>query len=194
MGASAIGADYFDLEAILAEEERVPVLFLTSVTGVGRALDPSCDDDDLAEGVKVDLPQWLTKGQLSEKRFVEVRTPKCFNERVKKDIQADPGVVNLRERSAFFYAFGRSLCRILDNNAELADFLLITFRGRYKDLLLQSHFAPDEDVQALKRIMTREEIRIFEAGRQSMQSFTQWRQRKDSIYNMAPILGKKRKR
>lgn len=28
--------------------QRVPVLFLTSVTGVGRALDPSCDDDDVS--------------------------------------------------------------------------------------------------------------------------------------------------
>jgi hypothetical protein len=27
--------------------QKVPVVFATGVTGVGRALDPSCDDDDV---------------------------------------------------------------------------------------------------------------------------------------------------
>lgn len=43
---------YYDLEAILSEEERVPCVFTIDAMGMGM-LDPTTSEEDLVEGTKV---------------------------------------------------------------------------------------------------------------------------------------------
>lgn len=43
---------YYDMDAILSEEERVPCVFTLDATGMGM-LDPTTSEEDLAQGTKV---------------------------------------------------------------------------------------------------------------------------------------------
>ena len=52
-------AKYYDVDDILAEQETLPTVFNTEVYALGRALDPSCDSENLPAGSSVNLPFWL---------------------------------------------------------------------------------------------------------------------------------------
>ena len=66
---------YYDADDILAEEETLPTVFNTSVYGLGRALDPSCDSEDLPVGSSVNLPFWLANF-LSQRKMLKPQMPK----------------------------------------------------------------------------------------------------------------------
>lgn len=184
-------SDYYDIQDILAEEERLPVKFRAGGTQIGRAIDPSCDDDDLKEGAKVDLPFWMVKC-LAPRNMVEVKLPKFYGDRVRREVQADPGCVSVREYCPFFYEFGLKAAPIVPDTS-LTDFLVTTFRGRYQEVLTRAHSCTDQDFTALKRLLSREEVELMEAGHQSMASHRWWLQRLE-VLKIAPILRKSKKR
>ncbi|GBG84146.1 hypothetical protein CBR_g38120 [Chara braunii] len=185
-------ADYYDVEAILAEDERVPVTFTTGATGVGRALDPSCDDNDLKRGTKVDLPFWMTP-MLAARNMITVGIPACFDNRVRKEVQADAGCVDMRQRCSYFYDLGSRLTNMV-RDPTLGQFILLAFGARYKELLCKAHNASDEEVTRCMKTLSQEELDVFQAGRDSMLEFNRWRARTHAKLEMAPILGRKRKR
>lgn len=78
---------YYNVKAILAEEERVPVRFNTGVSGLGRQLDPSTSDEDLSTGSNVELPLWIIP-ELAVRNMVRVKLKKCFGERTKRELEA----------------------------------------------------------------------------------------------------------
>lgn len=53
------GADYYSLDAVLAEETLIPCMFKCGSRGVGRALDPSSGAEDVAVRAAVELPLWM---------------------------------------------------------------------------------------------------------------------------------------
>ena len=65
-------ARFFDTDDILAGETLIPVTLNQGVTGCGRALDPSGDDNDLHKGASIDIPLWLLPA-CCERNFVSAR-------------------------------------------------------------------------------------------------------------------------
>ena len=51
--------DYYDIEQILATEERVPVTFNCDAQGLGYLVHGV--EEDLTEGTKLELPFWLAR-------------------------------------------------------------------------------------------------------------------------------------
>eukprot|EP00899_Mesostigma_viride_P014432 jgi/Mesvir1/22990/Mv05684-RA.1 len=184
-------AEYYDLDAILVEDERLPVIFRTGATSVGRALDPSCDDDDLHEGSKVELPFWMVPF-LAARDMVEVKLPKFYNESLKRSLQASAGSVNLREKSPYFYSFSLRIEPIV-MDADFAAFVATTFKNRYSTLISNAHSVTDASLKRHRKLMTMEELEIFEAGRKSMAAFRQWN-RGDPTLLRSSILGRRSRR
>ena len=104
-------SSYYDVRAILAEEERVPVRFNTGVAGLGRQLNPSASDEDLAEGSSVELPLWLVP-HLATRNMLRVKLRKCFGERTRRELEAGAGKVALRDQCRNYYTLGSSLCAL----------------------------------------------------------------------------------
>jgi GINS complex subunit 3 len=167
-------ADYFNLDAILAEEERVQVRFAVGSTGLGRAIDPSCDDDDLKTGSEVELPFWLLR-DLAIRGFVSLQRPKFFSVKTKNDLDADSRCVNLGEKCPYFYQLGLNILS-MTNQAWLSEYIKATFEKRYSQLLIQAmSVQPDtRELVQIQRVLTREEDTIFEAGRQMRMAIGQW--------------------
>ncbi|XP_024525005.1 DNA replication complex GINS protein PSF3 isoform X1 [Selaginella moellendorffii] len=200
---------YFDLDDILAEEEPVGVQFRVAAAGVG-ILDPSAEENQVEVGSKVELPFWLAQ-ELWYSQAVSLKLPNFYNERIRKEVKADPGCVDLRSRCPYFYELGCKLVP-LAQDATLGSFLMFSLRGRYRDLLCKSHTAAGTVTPKFLARLTREETRrkhnfalyitpefssfffstVFEAGAESMKAFRKWRLEGTRL-EKAPVLGKKRR-
>ncbi|CAI5489404.1 unnamed protein product [Closterium sp. Naga37s-1] len=148
-------SNYYDLDDILAEDEKLPVTFRTGATGVGRALDPSTDADDLAVGAKVDLPVWMVPA-LAKRNMVSALEPRMFGERIRKEVQADAACVNLRACSPYYYSLGTKIAPWVRDKT-LTRFLFTTFVERYADLLTRAFVLPEKEVPRVRRLLPKEE-------------------------------------
>ncbi|XP_021823589.1 DNA replication complex GINS protein PSF3-like [Prunus avium] len=99
-------ASYYDIDDILVEEQRVPVVFQQAVNGVD--IDPSAETHCVEPGSKVELPYWLAH-ELHLRKVAKMKVPACFNQRTKLELGADGASVDLRSRCLHFYEFG---CKI----------------------------------------------------------------------------------
>ncbi|KAK3284699.1 hypothetical protein CYMTET_7659 [Cymbomonas tetramitiformis] len=178
-------ADYWNIHDMLAEEEKVTAYFNVGSTGLGRAFDPSCDDEDLKEGAKLEIPLWLTK-DLASRGMIKVERPSYYGPRVKNDLQADPRCVNLGEKSPYFYDVGLRLLEV-SHDPKLAELLNLTFQRRYQQLLIAalSVQADTKDITRLQRVLSAEEKKLFDDGRLSRSSFESWRETTD-VCSVAP--------
>ncbi len=166
--------DYFDVDAILSEEERCPVRFAEAAVSLGH-LDSSCADKDLPEGACVDLPLWLARS-LHRRGKAVLTAPRCFNGAFRARLLADPKAINLRDKNAHFYELGLKLSPLLGDKA-MADSLIKTFMPRYLELLDKSQSLRSEDVNAYTSTLTQLERGLFVDGYRSSSAFQRWRQR-----------------
>ena len=101
--------DYFDVDDILATQERVPSKIELQIYNLGF-LDPSSEGKHLQPGIKLELPFWLAKELCSRRRkIVSVDTPKAFKEGYRQILKADANVVDLHKLGPYFYSFGTKL-------------------------------------------------------------------------------------
>ncbi|KMZ66149.1 DNA replication complex GINS protein PSF3 [Zostera marina] len=180
-------ARYYDLDDIITEDEGTSVIFQVGANGVGL-LDPSSENNNVEKGSKVDLPFWLAH-ELYLRKAVTINFPACFNQKIRKEIQADAACVDLKIQCPYFYEFG---CKIipLTGDKTLGSFLQYAFTSRYKEALSKSHGAGTSP-KFLNRL-TIEETHLFEAARCSMINLKKWRLGGCRL-EKAAILGRKRK-
>ncbi|RZC84420.1 hypothetical protein C5167_047206, partial [Papaver somniferum] len=86
------------------EDELVSVVFQVGANGVGL-LDPGAETNNIQQGAKVELPFWLSQ-ELQLRQAASMNLPACFNQKTRKEVQADVAYVNLKNRCPYFYEFG----------------------------------------------------------------------------------------
>ncbi len=156
--------NYFCIDSILAEEERIPSEFTISVVNLGY-LDPCCTEEDLPKGTLLELPFWLAQTLHSkrhrspegEKPFVRIGLPKFFNQLSRENLRAGPSATNLRDKTPYFYELGRSLS-FLTNDAELLTILRQALSGpRFVDISNKSLNSRTIDMTEFTRNLTEAE-------------------------------------
>lgn len=188
MGSFLKMASYYDIDDILVEEQRVPVVFQQAVNGVD--IDPSAETHCVEPGSKVELPYWLAH-ELHLRKVAKMKVPACFNQRTKLELGADGASVDLRSRCLYFYEFG---CKIapLVGDRDMGSFLLSAFRTRYQKILAKAHNAAFTAHSKLLSYLTKEETNLYEAAQSSMAAFKKWRIG-GPRFERASVLGRKRK-
>lgn len=165
--------DYYNPHHILADETVVPVRFLSSVTGLGRALDPSCHDLDLPADTTVELPVWLAL-PLAKRGMVELKTPGTYGEKFRRRMNAGAECIRLKGRAPYFYEVGKK-CNDILQDVEVSNFLVRTFKTRYHELLSKSlNSLSGHEVLQLQAKLSTEEFCLFEAGRISVSETENW--------------------
>lgn len=165
--------DYYDIDAILAAQERVPVTFTHGVEGFGRAVGGAGAEEDLEAGTSCDLPFWLLP-RLAREDLVTVRRPRMFERQVRDELRWDPIRINLNTYSSYFYQFGWRLWR-LTGDEDLWQILITAFTGRYAKILTKAFNFLDKNPREFSCKLTQEELRMYEAGQQSSRAFHEWR-------------------
>ena len=191
--------EYYDIDSILAAEERVPCTFEVDAVGLGY-LDASCVDDDLALDSKVELPFWLGE-VLARKNMVRAEMLRCFNARYLAHLNAGPAGGNLREQNPYFYRIGRACARLLRDTArepseraeaEAVDTALVTtFSGdRFSEILDYCLNSRDEDLTAFTGKLTSIERRLFDAGFKASRDLFQWKSRQNGMIEASAVVAR----
>ncbi|KAJ9579612.1 hypothetical protein L9F63_004691 [Diploptera punctata] len=119
--------NYFSIDDIFATQERLPCKFLVPVHRLGF-LDPSSENEDLAEGTSLELPLWLHRVHLQHSGDIwEI-------------LKADASVVDLHKLSIYFYDFGIYLSKMGHReSAAIAVTLPQTFKERFRQVMDWAH-------------------------------------------------------
>ncbi|KAJ9598874.1 hypothetical protein L9F63_026591 [Diploptera punctata] len=132
--------NYFSIDDIFATQERLPCKFLVPVHRLGF-LDPSSENEDLAEGTSLELPLWLPRSLTAQRRhLVTIDIPKVFKEAYREILKADASVVDLHKLSIYFYDFGIYLSKMGHReSAAIAATLTQTFKERFRQVMDWAH-------------------------------------------------------
>uniref|UniRef100_A0A6U4G7W6 DNA replication complex GINS protein PSF3 N-terminal domain-containing protein n=1 Tax=Phaeomonas parva TaxID=124430 RepID=A0A6U4G7W6_9STRA len=173
---------YYDLDDILAEEEKVSAVTNITATRLGF-LDPASDEEDLVAATKVDMPIWLARA-LSAKHMVTLRPPTYLSDKFKDHLTAGPLALNLRDYSPFFYKAGLSVAQSVRSEAIL-DILRQTYSGeRFNQIMDWAFNSCDEDITHFTKNLTHTEQRLFDSGFRTREQVGLWRggDAKDKYY------------
>ena len=103
--------DYYDIDQILATEERVPVTFNCNAQGLGYLVHGV--EEDLAEGTKLKLLFWLADALVKQNSgiqqnsgVVSIKMPKYFSQKYRNYLKANPTSVDLRSVCQVYYQLG----------------------------------------------------------------------------------------
>lgn len=110
------GRGYYDIDAILAEHERLTCTFRTPAMDCGP-LDPSVTEPDLDVHHRVDLPLWLASALVAEDQ-VTVDCPFFLSRTFRQTLQAGASSINLRLHCPFFYVLGWKVVPMLCGTQE----------------------------------------------------------------------------
>lgn len=171
--------NYFDIDAILVEDERVPCVFNTSAFNLGH-LDPGKGDKDLQEGSRIPLPLWMG-GHLARKNYVLLNLPQHYGATMRSRLSADAASVPVRDRSAHYFEVGMRLCSLitdLEVIPEVKEALRSGLGQRVVDLVSRAQSAHGKDLTLQCRQLTDEERDLFNLTRATCLEFDNWRSRK----------------
>ncbi|KAK3765773.1 hypothetical protein RRG08_026244 [Elysia crispata] len=189
------GNNYFDLNDILASQEKIPCIFNIAVEGLGY-LDQSTPDPDIGVGTKLELPLWLAKYLHRDARgIVSVETPKTYREGYRQILAADPSVVDLHRLGPHFYLGGGKLALFnLPDIQDVLKTLLQTFQGRFRRIMDGSQNALHTDLTNQINMLDESERRLFAAGQRGLLEFQSWESRESEKLSTSSVVLNQRKR
>ena len=161
---SSFTYDYYDVEAILREEERVPVVFRCAAHKLGH-IDPSCGERDLPAGTRAELPHWVVRS-LAQKQMVDVAAPRCFSDRVRAKLNADADSVALGDKCRNFYGLGLDLAAELGDE-DLGAVLRRTMAHRFRRILDRALNSRGRDMVRYVNQLSELEKRVYSSARSS---------------------------
>lgn len=170
---------YFNIEDILASQERIHCKFEIEVANMGF-LDSSSVDEHIKVGTKLDFPAWLVKSIFNDKfKFVNIEIPKWYKNFYHEILKADANVVDLRKMGPYYYHFGRHLVTIVDVDVgqSIAKILLWTFRNRFRKIMDLSSQTDHRDLYKSITKLDITETEIYKAGQVDMLGFIKWQRR-----------------
>ncbi|CAG5124127.1 unnamed protein product [Candidula unifasciata] len=193
--SSGMTNNYFSLDDILASQETIPCTFNVKVATMGY-LDQSTSDVDINMGTKLDLPFWLAKYLHKGSRgIVSVDTPKTYKEGYRHIFTADPNVVDLYRLGPYFYLFGEKLLSLqLPDTDDIANVLLKTFQGRFRNIMDGSQNALHSDLASQMEKLDVQERQLFAAGQQGLHEFQKWESRESEKLSTSAMVSNHRKR
>jgi len=166
---------YWDMDDVLAEEEKINVKF-THGSYQNSSLDPNLPNNiDIEEGQTMEIPIWLAFA-LARTEIVEIEIPRFYKEQFKKTLEADPNVINLRDKSSYYYEIGLKLIEFIEDR-ELVTLLANVFLSRMKEFSNISFHLRIEDCSNLMRRMVDIEVRIFNFGRESAINYRSYKEK-----------------
>ncbi len=183
--------NYWDIDDILAGEEKITVKFNHDCYKLSR-LDQNLKEkpeEDITEGTVLELPIWLAI-KLSQGECVSIIIPHIFRENFKNIILADPTVINLREKTQYYYAVAFKIKDHIDDE-NLISTLSTAFLNRIKEFSRISYHLRIESCGGLTRKMDNLELKIFNCGRTAAMNFRNWKENLKDKYDHYELTYKK---
>ncbi|TCD70497.1 DNA replication protein [Steccherinum ochraceum] len=139
-----MGDEYYDIDAILAENQKVQCTFKVNVPDMGHLA--GGEDRDIKSGAKIQIPMWMAY-ILIYSDYADFNIPPPFSSRVRNALDAEARSVRLTSlvgQGGMWYTFGVMIMRLLNDEPalEMSNILVKTFRARLTEVVDQAqHFA-----------------------------------------------------
>ncbi|KIY49560.1 hypothetical protein FISHEDRAFT_65496 [Fistulina hepatica ATCC 64428] len=136
--------DFFSVEAILAENQKVQCFFKTDIPEMGHLGGGS--ERHIRSGAKLQIPIWLAYTVIYS-NWADFAIPTVFGARVRNALKAEARSVQLSSlvgAGGMWYSFGKTIMDILtdEQGNEMSEMLTLTFRRRLQEVVDQAqHFA-----------------------------------------------------
>ncbi|CAB61465.1 DNA replication complex GINS protein psf3 [Schizosaccharomyces pombe] len=114
--------DYYDIDSILSENQKVPCTSTVSIPGLGH------EGRMVPTGSKVELPFWLAE-VLAINSFVSIHMPAPFSSVVRNALKANPNSVSIRDITTHYYHFAEKMLHLISDDS-LVQISLNTLRSR----------------------------------------------------------------
>lgn len=170
--------NYYDINDILGEEERVPIVFDTPALDIGYLVEGT-QGDDVEMGTKVELPYWLAE-HLAAKKCASFETPLYYNLKFRNSIMADTENADLRNFCQVYYHLGMRIAPWLaDGNdrdeRELADDLVGIMTKRFRSIMDHSQNSQNVDNTDFTNRLSGTELQLYWEGYASAGDFLKWK-------------------
>ena len=195
--------DYYDIDQILATEERVPVTFNCNAQGLGYLVHGV--EEDLAEGTKLEMPFWLADALVKQNSGIQqnsggvsIKMPKYFSQKYRNYLKANPTSVDLRSVCQVYYQLGMKLSPWLGLDemtaVELREDLMAAMVDRYFSVLDHSQNSSGGDNSSFVKQLTEEEKVLFGLSYSAALEYEKWRARQHGKLTVSRIIQRDRKR
>lgn len=158
---------YYEIDDILAEDEKIPSIFNVDAIDLGY-LDEDHDEQDIKKERKIDLPFWLTP-VLATRNMITIQLPKCFGQNFKKNLLADPKVVDLNDENEYFYELGQKIADLAQDPA-IGDMLTDALAVRYQEIIKRDPNWRSVDYMQFTSRLTNLEMRLMSARQEGMKN------------------------
>ncbi|KAM9956868.1 hypothetical protein ACTFIR_003603 [Dictyostelium discoideum] len=165
---------YFDINDILAEEQKITCNFFYDAYNLGQ-LEEGSRDPDMKKGSKVDLPYWMALA-LAKSNFVSVIMPPEYQDEYKNKLIADPNVISMR-LFPYYDKIGVQLSDFFGDR-KLKLLLFRVFRERFLNIYSQSINLKETDISKILGNLTYQEREVFSNGYKSSNDYDKWMSRK----------------
>ena len=157
--------DYWSIDAIIAGQQKMKAIAKSDITGYGELWEEG--DEDVKVSQKMNLPLWLAE-KLYGLDKIEMYTPKFFLEKYRDTLKADPTIVNLKEKSDYFYETALILGPVLkkENIVAIVPTVLHTYRERLKMILSSSeNTSTNVESSTFRRKLWAIEAKLYDANK-----------------------------
>ena len=196
--------DYYDIEQILATEERVPVTFNCDAQGLGYLVHGV--EEDLTEGTRLELPFWLADALVKQNNgiqqnkggVVSINMPRYYSQKYRNHLKSNPTSVDLRSVCQVYYQLGMRLSPWLglDEMTEMSlkKDLVEALVDRYFGVLDFSQNSSGDDTSDFMKQLTEEERTLFGLSYSAAIEYDQWRSREHGKLKVSRLIKHDRKR
>lgn len=115
-------SSYYDIDAILAEEELIPCTTLFDFSHLNY-LDPDAATTSsphgtthLREGSQIKMPLWAVD-KWASLGYVRLALPRHYSRKARERLEADPGDADLRKRTERFFQSGKLIVDLIERSS-----------------------------------------------------------------------------
>lgn len=129
-----MSGNYYDLDSILADGERIPCRFNISVPGLGYL--EGNPGKPIDQGTKIELPLWLAEILAicellldCQTSFIDLSEPEFISSKVANAVKTGPTSIDLHKFLAHYYTLAEKWCTIF-TEPELVETIMTLFKER----------------------------------------------------------------
>lgn len=178
---------FWDIDQILAEEEKIHVTFLQKLSNVPQLKNAyDLENNDIEADYESEIPLWLV-AVLYPKAIIKYTEPLYLNDYYQKALTADPISLNLKKKSTNFYYIGMFLStldilynkkRDYKKTIDLLEVLAQVYSCRYSIIMDYTTNGKEDLPLKVYKKLCNSEMNLYLLKKEAMRCFNNWKERK----------------
>ncbi|KAJ1835821.1 DNA replication protein [Coemansia sp. RSA 2711] len=173
---------YYDIDDILAVQERVPCVLQVDLDGLGSS--GSGGLSKVHRNSRWALPFWMAD-RLNEEDYVNMEVSPMFSKQANRMYAASPESIQLRAITQHFYQFGLHLGDLVPDVPQI---LRNMYMQRLQKIAQISQQGQNVEALDFVQSLDKSEARLLKLCQQSQSAMVEWQQSKAYTLQKAPAL------